>query len=155
MADITFEVPYSFDASPRTVWDELIDWKGHEEWIPLTRVDVEPGDPTAVGAEFTAWTGIGPASLADRMRVRRCDWDGATSSGNCEVEKLGPILRGTAGFIVEPGRSGGWADLVWFEKVSVRYVPQFLAPIVGAIGAAGFKQGMRWLDKLITGRRPA
>ena len=155
MADITFEVPYSFDASPRTVWDELIDWKGHEEWIPLTRVDVEPGDPTAVGAEFTAWTGIGPASLEDRMRVRRCDWDEATSSGSCEVEKLGPVLRGTAGFTVEPGRSGGGADLVWFEKVSVRYVPQFLAPIVGAIAAAGFKQGMRRLDKVITGRQAA
>lgn len=149
MADITFEVPYSFDASSRTVWDELIDWKGHEKWIPLTRVEVAPGDPTAVGAEFTAWTGVGPASLEDRMRVKQCDWDDGTATGRCEVEKLGPILRGTAGFTVEPGRSGG-ADLVWFEDVAVRYVPRFLAPIVAAIGAAGFKQGMRRLDKLVT-----
>lgn len=151
MADVTFQVDYTFDASPRTVWDELIDWKGHEKWIPMTRVDVATGDPTAVGAEFTAWTGVGPVSLEDRMRVKELNWDDNTSSGRCVVEKLGPILRGTAGFTVEPARSGDGTDLVWFEDVSVRAVPQFLAPLVGAIGAAGFKSGMRRLDKL-TGR---
>ncbi|MDH4277065.1 MAG: SRPBCC family protein [Acidimicrobiia bacterium] len=152
MAKITFEVHYSFGASPRTVWDELIDWKGHEKWIPLTRVDVEPGDPSAVGSEFTAWTGVGPASLEDRMRVKQCDWDDGASTGYCEVDKLGPILQGVAGFTVEPGRSGGGADLVWFENVSIRFVPQFLAPVLAAIGAGGFKQGMRRLDKLVGGR---
>ena len=150
MADVTFEVHYSFDASPRIVWDELVDWKGHEKWIPLTRVDVEPGDPTAVGAEFTAWTGVGPASLEDRMRVKQCDWDEGTATGRCEVEKLGPILRGTAGFTIEPGLSATATDLVWFEDVSIRYLPQFLAPILSAIGAGGFKRGMRGLDKLVT-----
>ncbi len=154
MANITFEVHYTFDAPPRVVWEELVDWKGHEKWIPLTRVDVEPGDPTAVGAEFTAWTGIGPASLEDQMQVTRCDWDEGSSSGRCEVEKLGPVLRGTAGFTVEPGKSAGGADLVWFEDVSVRRIPQFLAPVLGAIGAAGFKQGMRSLNKLIANRKP-
>ena len=158
MAKIVFEVPYSFAASPRTVWDELIDWKGHEKWIPLTRVHLEPGDPTVIGAGFTAWTGVGRISLEDRMRVKELDWDDARSTGRCEVEKLGPILRGTAGFTVEPGRSGGGTDLVWFEDVSVRYVPRFLAPIVSAIGAGGFKQGMRRLAKLTgdaTGPSPA
>ena len=67
-AAVRFEVRTSFDAPPRRVWDELIDWKGHEAWIPATRVDVPDGDATAVGAEFTAFTGYGPLTLEDRMR---------------------------------------------------------------------------------------
>ncbi len=151
-ANITFEVPYSFDALPRVVWDELVDWKGHEKWIPLTRVDIGTGDPSAVGAEFTAWTGLGPASLEDRMRVRQCDFDETTATGRCKVEKLGPVLRGTAGFTVGPGRSGNGTDLVWFEDVTISRVPRFLAPLVAALGAGGFKQGMRRLAKVTEAR---
>ncbi len=154
MATVTFEVHYSFDAAPQAVWDELVDWKGHEQWIPLTRVDIGPGDPTAIGSEFTAWTGVGPASLKDHMRVAQCDWDASTSSGRCEVEKLGPILRGKAGFTLKPGEATGTTDLVWFEDVIVARVPQFLAPLMTIIGAAGFKQGMRGLNKLISERQP-
>lgn len=157
MAQITFDVRYRFGAPPQVVWDELVDWKGHEAWVPLTRVEVEPGDPTAVGTEFTAWTGVGPLSLKDHMRVTQCDWDPSSSSGRCEVEKLGPVLRGTAGFTVEPGGAAAddSADLVWFERISVKYVPQFLAPLLGKIGAMGFTQGMKRLDKQVTSRQPS
>ena len=154
MARITFDVPYRFDASSRAVWDELVDWAGHADWIPATRVEVGPGDPTAVGTEFTAWTGVGRLALEDRMRVVHCEWDDDSSSGRCEVEKLGPILRGRAGFTVTPTADGA-AALDWFEDVTVRYVPQFLAPLAGKLGAAGFKQGMRRLAKLLAERAPA
>ena len=61
MAAVRFEVRHSFTAPARVVWDELIDWKGHEAWIPATKVEIHTdGDPTAVGAEFTATTGYGP-----------------------------------------------------------------------------------------------
>lgn len=150
MAAVEFDVPFHFDAAPDVVWRELVDWKGHENWIPMTRVEVEPGDPTAVGAEFTAWTGVGPASLKDHMRVTLCDWDDSTNSGRCEVEKLGPVLRGTAGFTVEPDPSGSGTSLLWFEKVTVPYVPQFAAPVLNFLGAAGFKQGMKSLAKLLS-----
>lgn len=145
MADVRFEVRSEFEASPRAVWDALVDWKGHEAWIPATRVDVGPGDPTAVGATFTAFTGFGPLALEDRMRVVRCDWTAASSSGDCEVEKLGPILTGSAGFTVAPDGDG--SVVVWVEDVTVRYAPQFLAPLLSRIGAAGFRVGMRKLAK--------
>ena len=146
-APVRFEVRTSFDAPPKRVWDEMIDWKGHEAWIPATRVDVPDGDSTAVGAEFTAFTGYGPLTLEDRMRVSRCDWDDATSSGDCEVEKLGPVLRGRAGFTVAPDDDG--CVVVWLEDVTVPYVPGFAAPIVAKLSALGFKQGMRKLGKLV------
>jgi carbon monoxide dehydrogenase subunit G len=153
MASIAFEVRHEFAAPPRTVWDELIDWEGHGAWVPMTRVEVEPGDPHAVGARFTAWTGPWKLALEDRMEVVRCDWSEPTSSGDCEVRKLGPVLQGRAGFTVEPDGDG--AVLNWIEDVTVPYVPQFLAPIVEKIGAFAFGQGMRKLSGLVATTSPA
>ena len=42
MATVQFDVVHPFDAPARAVWDELVDWKGHEAWIPATRVAVGP-----------------------------------------------------------------------------------------------------------------
>lgn len=143
--EVRFDVRVRFDARPRAVWDELVDWKGHEAWIPATRVTVDGPDVTAVGATFTAYTGYGPLTLEDRMSVVRCAWDDAASRGDCEVEKHGPVLHGRAGFVVEPEGSG--AIVTWIEDVTVPYVPRFAAPVVARLGAAGFRVGMRKLAK--------
>lgn len=154
MAKVTFEVTVDFGAPARTVWDEMIDWKGHEAWIPMTTVDVHSDDPTAMGASFTAFTGVGPLKLEDRMEVVECAWDDRTSSGTCEVRKLGPVLTGKAGFDVSPADGDPTRSVVeWVEDVDLRLVPGFASGLVGKIGAAGFKQGMRRLAKLLD-RRP-
>lgn len=150
MANVQFTVVHHFDQPARVVWDDLVDWKGHEEWIPMTRVEVGEGDMTAVGHEFTAWTGPGPLALEDRMRVTKCDWDPGADSGECEVEKLGPVLRGQAGFTVTPTATG--STMEWFEDVTVKYVPQFVAPVINTLAAAGFKQGMKGLAKTLSNR---
>jgi carbon monoxide dehydrogenase subunit G len=150
MAHVEFTVPHSFDAPPRAVWDEMTDWRGHEAWIPATRVDVGPGDSRAVDATFTAYTGYGPLTLVDRMRVAEIQWDEATSTGRCVVEKLGPVLHGEAGFTVAPEGSG--TKVEWFEKVTVRRLPGPLAPVVARLGAAGFSVGMRSLGKVLAKR---
>ncbi|MEM9564511.1 MAG: SRPBCC family protein [Actinomycetota bacterium] len=155
MAAVFFTVNVPFDAPARTVWDELIDWKGHEEWIPATRVRVDDDDPTAVGATFTAWTGFGRLSLEDRMRVTELAWDDSSGSGRCEVEKLGPILTGRAGFDVRPSPSGNGSEVEWLEDVQVRWLPSFLAPIVERLGAIGFKRGMQGLAKKLATTAPA
>jgi Polyketide cyclase / dehydrase and lipid transport len=148
MAHVRFEVHHHFSASPRQVWDELIDWSGHGAWIPATRVVVDPGDPTAVGATFTAWTGFGRLALEDRMRVSACEWDADLNHGSCQVDKLGPVLHGTAGFTIVAGSTGG-AELAWIEDVTIRRIPQLVAPLLARIGAAGFRQGMRRLARKI------
>jgi hypothetical protein len=147
MASVRFEVRHVFESSAREVWDELVDWEGHAAWIPATRIDADPGDPTAVGTTFTAYTGFGRVALPDRMRVSRCEWSDESSTGDCEVEKLGPVLKGRAGFTVEP--DGDAAVLNWFEDVTVPYVPQFAAPVLARLGAVGFRAGMRKLAKLL------
>ncbi|MGI9644325.1 MAG: SRPBCC family protein [Ilumatobacteraceae bacterium] len=150
MATVTFRVRYGFEAAPRAVWDELVDWEGHGEWIPMTRIDVPPGEPTEIGASFTAFTGGGRVALEDRMQVVECGWDENTTTGRCEIDKLGPVLTGRAGFSVSP--TDGGAEVDWFEDVVVPYVPQVLAPAVGWVGAAGCRQGMRRLAKLVAAR---
>lgn len=161
MAHVRFELTHDFDAPARVVWDEMIDWKGHEAWIPSTDVEIHTdGDPTAVGAEFTAWSGPAPTtslgrklSLEDRMRVESCDYDDAISTGSCKVTKLGPTITGWAGFTVSPiNGSADRSQVVWTEDVVVPIAPQFLAPILARMGIAGFKLGMTRLAKLLRNR---
>ncbi len=153
MADVTFTVQYDFSVPARVLWDELVDWKAHEAWIPMTRVDDGEGDPTSVGHEFVAYTGVGKLALKDHMRVTECTWDDADRRGRCTVDKLGPVLTGEAGFEVEASGNGSRID--WFEDVRVPYVPQFLAPFVGRLGAIGFRQGMKQLDRVLRERSSA
>lgn len=151
MASVSFEIRHEFAAPARDVWDELVDWDGHGAWVPSTRMQVDPGDPTAVGATFTAFTGVGPLVLEDRMRVLRCEWNDASSRGECEVEKLGPVLRGTAAFAVAPVGHG--AVVEWSEDVTVPRLPQFASSPAAWIGAAGFRRAMRRLAKLLQDRQ--
>jgi carbon monoxide dehydrogenase subunit G len=153
MAQVKFEVLQNFSAPAEQVWAELIDWQGHADWVPMTRVSVEPGDPTAIGARFTAWTGIGPLALKDQMQVSILNWDAATHSGTCEVTKIGPVLRGRAGFTVTPTATG--SELQWLEDVKVPVAPQFLAPVFARLGIIGFRQALRKLAKTMDARPPA
>lgn len=147
-APVRFTVVVDFEAPPKSVWDELVDWEAHGAWIPLTRTEVDGDDPTAIGASFTAWTGVGPLALEDRMRVAECLWEPDSQSGTCRVEKLGPILQGSAGFTVSP--LGAGSRVTWDEDVSVRYLPRFLAPLATTVGSVGFKRAMRRLDELLS-----
>ncbi len=150
MAAVSFRVHHEFDAPSQVVWDELIDWGSHGAWIPMTHTDIESDDPTAVGARFTAVTGIGRLALVDRMEVVECSWDEASSSGRCVVEKLGPVLSGQAAFAVTSTASGSAVD--WYEDVEVRRLPRFLSPVVARVGAFGFGQSMKRLAKLLAPR---
>jgi hypothetical protein len=153
MALVAFEVVHQFDAASPVVWRELTDWRRHADWVPMTRVEVGPGDPTSVGSTFTAWTGPGPVALEDRMRVTVLDWDETSTTGRCEVAKLGPVLKGRAGFTVSPAGTG--SEVRWLEEVTVPLVPRLLAPLVGGVGAAVFRLGMRRLGRLVGGRPAA
>lgn len=150
MAPIRFTVTHRFDQPPRVVWDEMVDWPAHGAWIPATRVEIDEGDPQAVGGMFTGYTGYGPLTLVDPMRITAIDFDDASGEGHCEVDKLGPLLTGRAGFTLRP--SGTGAEIEWFEDVEVRYLPRFLGPVVGRLGAVGFGLAMRRLATILDRR---
>jgi hypothetical protein len=136
---VQFELSRRFEVPVRTLWDELVDWPAHGAWIPATSIEGGPGDPTEVGYTFTAWTGIRPLALEDRMRVTRCDWDDGAQVGVCDVEKLGPVLGGAAGFTVRADGVG--SAIEWREDVTVPY-----------LGRIGFRLALRSLAKVLARR---
>jgi hypothetical protein len=147
MARVRFDLQRRFDAPAKRVWDELVDWPGHGAWIPMTTIEGAEGDPTEVGYTFTAWSGVRPLALEDRMRVTECTWDDGRQTGTCAVDKLGPVLGGTAGFTVVP--VGGASAVVWREDVTISWLPQFLAPLAAAVGRLGFSLALWSLARLL------
>lgn len=125
---VSFELSRIVPMTPELAWQCLTDWRSHGEWIPLTRVEADPDDPDG----FTAWSGIGRLALEDRMRLidRRVDDFGRRA----RIAKLGPVLVGEAEFSVSAGITTDSAVVQWREVVSVRHLPQMLAPLAAWIG---------------------
>ena len=132
MADVRFLVTRELDLPARAVFDELVDWRGHAAWVPLTRVIIEQGDggPATV---FVATSGIGPFALPDRMRVDALDAEAMT----VRVTKIGPVLTGTVDLSVTPLPQNR-CRLDWAEEIRVPYLPQLLARPVAAAARLGF-----------------
>lgn len=139
---VVFELERTLTMDPQRAWELLVDWKGHGEWVPMTRVKVDEGNPE----RFTAWTGLGPLALEDRMEVRELNFDG--QSGSCRVEKLGPIILGEASFTVAAGSADHTAIVTWREDIQIPYLPKFMAPVAGRIGAFLFGLSLRRMARL-------
>ena len=131
MARVRFTVTRDLNLPADAVFAELIDWKAHEDWVPLTKVIIHSGDGGA-GTEFTATSGIKPLALPDRMRIDSLDAETMT----VHVTKLGPVLTGTVELKVTPTGATS-CRLDWFEDVRVPVLPQFLATPVGAAARQG------------------
>lgn len=138
MSTVAFRLSFPLSCAADDVWNTLVDWAGHGDWIPATRSSITKGDG-GLGTEFVAISGFGRLALVDRMRVVVFDPDQMSA----EVEKLGPLLGGRAGFTVSP--NGRACRLEWYENVQVRSLPAFLAPLAAIIGKALFTLSLRRL----------
>ena len=141
MAQVAFKVTREIALPADRVFAELIDWKAHEDWVPLTKVVIHSGDGGA-GTEFTATSGIGPLALPDRMRIDSLDADSMT----VYVTKLGPVLTGTVELSVTATGTNS-CRLDWFEDVRVPVLPQFLAKPVGAAARRAFTTSIKKMAK--------
>ena len=146
MARVQFTVSRNLDLPADHVFAELIDWKAHEDWVPLTKVVIHSGDGGA-GTEFTATSGIKPLALPDRMRIDSLDSEAMT----VHVTKLGPVLTGTVELSVTSTGSNS-CRLDWFEDVRVPVLPQFLATPVGAAARQGFTTSIKKMAKKLRAR---
>lgn len=146
MARVRFTVTRNLDLPADVVFAELINWKAHEDWVPLTKVVIHSGDGGA-GTEFTATSGIRPLALPDRMRIDSLDAEAMTVA----VTKIGPILTGTVDLKVTTTGSTS-CILEWFEDVRVPILPQFLEAPVAAAARQGFTTSIKKMAKKLSAR---
>lgn len=147
MATVWFRVTRDLPLPARVVFDELVDWPGHAEWVPLTKVRVEAGDG-GPGTVFVATSGVGPLALPDRMRVDELDPDAMT----VRVTKIGPVLTGVVDLSVTAlGENRSRLD--WVEDIRVPYLPQVLAKPTALAARKGFETSItRMAERLRTPR---
>ncbi len=143
MASVKFTVNRDLNLPARAVFDELVDWRGHAKWVPLTKVKVLKGDG-GPGTEFIATSGIGPLALPDRMRVDELDAEAMT----VRVSKIGPVLTGVVHLSVTATGEGA-SRLDWVEDILVPHLPQFLAKPVAAAARMGFQASISRMAKLL------
>ncbi len=143
MAHIYFTVTRDLALPADAVFDELIDWKGHANWVPMTRVQVLTGDG-GPGTVFVATTGLGPLALPDRMRVDELDPAAMTA----RITKIGPVLTGLVHLSVT-STGDATSRLDWVEDIHARGVPQFLAKPLAAAARKGFQTSITRLAKLL------
>lgn len=143
MANVRFRVTRDLDLPAQAVFDELVDWPGHAEWVPLTRVQVEQGDG-GPGTVFVATSGIGLLALPDRMRVDALDAEAMT----VRVTKIGPVLTGYVDLSVT-SLGERQSRLDWYEDIIVPVLPQFLAPLVAAAARRGFETSISRMAKRV------
>ena len=142
MASVSFTLRQDWSIPADRLWNALADWEGHSEWIPATRVRILSGDG-GLGTKFVARTGIGPLGFDDNMTV--IEFDAATR--HSVVEKTGPLLKGTAGFRIDPNGAG--CKLTWFETVQVPGLPRILSPVVAKVGTVLFAVALGRLRKYL------
>lgn len=143
VASVKFTVNRDLNLPARAVFDELVDWRGHAKWVPLTKVKVLKGDG-GPGTEFIATSGIGPLALPDRMRVDELDAEAMT----VRVSKIGPVLTGVVHLSVTATGEGA-SRLDWVEDILVPHLPQFLAKPVAAAARMGFQASISRMAKLL------
>ncbi len=124
---VRLEVARPLRATPERVWDELVDWRGQDRWIPLTHVRVRGDRATGLGVRVSALSGVRvgplPVGLLDRFVVTGWTPPGAASDGGVAtpgelaVLHLGPYFTGEGSFKVLPDPVG--ARLVCTELFSV------------------------------------
>ena len=143
MARVAFTVTERWPIDSQRVWDALVDWAGHAEWVPATTVRIESGDG-GHGTVFIARTGLGPLAFDDTMQVVQFDPTARTAS----VRKLGPLLTGTAGFTVVP--EGSASRLEWFEDVEVPRLPNIATPLARGVARLSFRLALGRLRRTLT-----
>ena len=143
MANVNFTVTRDLRLPAGVVFDELIDWKGHANWVPLTKVEILTGDG-GPGTEFVATSGIGPLALPDRMRVDELDREAMT----VRITKIGPVLSGVVHLAVT-ATSEQTSRLEWVEDIRVPKLPQFLAKPTAAAARRGFTTSITRMAKLL------
>lgn len=128
---VNFSLKVEIPVPAISLFRALTDWRDHSSWIPLTAVTITkeiPGHRGGAhsGQEFCARTGIGLFAFNDNMRVTKIDPENLS----CEVEKIGPIITGRAGFTLISKVDCSY--LTWYEEINLP-LPSFFSPLLSPL----------------------
>jgi hypothetical protein len=116
MAEVVVGVDIA--APPQAVWDKLVDWSTHHEWMVLTRVEPTTPSQDDVGAGIVGITGVGPIVFRDTMTVT--EWQPPPAEpARCQVTHTGNVVKGAGAFEVESTPDG--SRVVWSEWVRLPF----------------------------------
>jgi hypothetical protein len=112
MAEVVVRVDVA--APPRDVWEKLVDWRTHREWMVLTNVEATTQAQDDVGAGIVGVTGVGPLVFRDTMTIT--GWQPPPADpARCQVAHTGNLVKGAGAFEVESTPDG--SRVVWSEWV--------------------------------------
>lgn len=95
------------------VWDVLVDWPRHGEWVPFTRAEGGAGE----GERLEAWTGVGPVGFLDTMVIT--EW---RPPHRVRVRHTGTLVRGEGRFELLD-LPGDRCRVTWAELVDLPFGP--------------------------------
>jgi carbon monoxide dehydrogenase subunit G len=106
-------------APAERVWEVLVDWPRHAEWVPFTRASGGAGE----GERVEAWTGVGRLGFLDTMEITA--WE---PPHRVSVRHLGRLVRGEGRFDLLD-LPAGRCRVIWAERIDLP---------LGAFGRAGW-----------------
>ncbi|MEV5711355.1 SRPBCC family protein [Actinoallomurus sp. NPDC052274] len=119
MSRVAVHASVDVPATAERVWNVLVDWPRHSEWVPLTRAEGGAGD----GASVEAWTGVGPVGFLDTMVIS--EW---LPPHRVLVRHTGGLVRGEGRFDLLD-LPGGRCRVTWAELLDLP---------LGPLGRAGW-----------------
>jgi Polyketide cyclase / dehydrase and lipid transport len=127
-------------ASAERVWELLVDWPRHGDWVPFTRAE----GGAAKGESVEAWTGIGPVGFLDTMVIST--WEPPT---HVSVHHTGRLVRGEGRFDLLDLPEGR-CRVTWSELIDLPLGPAGRAGwiAVGPLARLMLHTALRRLAKL-------
>ena len=99
------------------VWNALVDWDSHGDWMLFTKVHRTTHEGDGVGAGIEGITGFGPFLFRDTMTFTQWQPPPARPA-RCVVEHTGAIVRGSGAFEVE-ALTADTSRVVWSEWIKL------------------------------------
>lgn len=119
MSRVAVHASADIDAPAERVWEVLVDWSRHGEWVPFTRAE----GGAAEGASIEARTGAGPIGFLDTMVIS--EW---RPPHRVSVRHTGWPVRGEGRFDLLD-LPAGRCRVTWSEAIDLPF---------GLVGRAGW-----------------
>jgi len=138
-------VTHDIAAPQQQVWDVLVDWDVHDQWMLGTRATGGHG----VGEPVEAFTGVGRLGFLDTMTI--VVWE---PPHRAVVRHTGTVVRGSGAFEVRD-LGAGRSRVVWSEWVDLPFgaVGRLGWPVAKMAVAAGVRFSLRRLQRYVESGR--